>query len=485
VQSDKSGNILRMEGTNWWIAQEFDYEQRLTRVRAANGDIIVNEYDAMGARLKQIKTSGGTATETRMVYALGRLIQERDASDAVTARYFWGDVAAGNAQTVFKKDNGESAKYLVPEGRGSPLENLNKDGTLSGARAYDAFGVTNYSFGTTLTPFECYANLRLSGSQITLTGQGRPYYPEIGQNVDGGYRLTYFNGQGSACGGECGPVFELHPALPKKRGGGTLPLPYPPEGPGILPGQCRPGNVTAPIRTASLEMPSIGSLDFPCNWVFIPVRDPCGGGGPPGESSGCDYDNLVAGSPRESGDVTVTTAKGGPHSVNVCECTLRRKMCASQPDSDADSCNYKLDCGDKGSFDVYNTQVRELQAWMKKNCRGADNRRPCPPGPNCVDCCKDNFLLCLVELLGLGVLLALGTYLGGALVGFFTGSPVGKGWEGVLEGIEAAGAYVGIEDILTKGPGIFVVAQWFCILKAWRCYYDCFSGGDSLSRQLE
>jgi hypothetical protein len=109
-------------------------------------------------------------------------------------------------------------------------------------------------------------------------------------------------------------------------------------------------------------------------------------------------------------------------------------MCASQPDSDADSCNYKLDCGDKGSFDVYNTQVRELQAWMKKNCRGADNRRPCPPGPNCVDCCKDNFLLCLVELLGLGVLLALGTYLGGALVGFFTGSPVGKGWEGVLEG---------------------------------------------------
>jgi hypothetical protein len=45
-----------------------------------------------------------------------------------------------------------------------------------------------------------------------------------------------------------------------------------------------------------------------------------------------------------------------------------REMCASQPDSDADSCNYKLDCGDKGSFDVYNTQVADLQAWIKKNC---------------------------------------------------------------------------------------------------------------------
>jgi hypothetical protein len=177
------------DGTIWKVAQEFDYEQRLTRVRAANGDIIVNEYDAMGARLKQIKTSGGTATETRMVYALGRVIQERDASDAVTARYYWGDVAAGNAQTVFKKDNGESAKYLVPDGRGSPLENLNKDGTLSGARAYDAFGVTNYPSGTALTPFEYYANLRLSGTQIAMTAQGRPYFAEIGQDVDGGYRL--------------------------------------------------------------------------------------------------------------------------------------------------------------------------------------------------------------------------------------------------------------------------------------------------------
>jgi hypothetical protein len=57
-------------------------------------------------------------------------------------------------------------------------------------------------------------------------------------------------------------------------------------------------------------------------------------------------------------------------------------MCASQPDSDADSCNYKLDCGDKGSFDVYNTQVRELHAWMKKNC-------PCDKSPNCRGCCID------------------------------------------------------------------------------------------------
>jgi len=191
VQTDKNGNILRMEGTDWWMAHEFDYEQRMTRVRAANGDIIVNEYDAMGARLKELKTSGGSTMEKRMVYALGRLIQERDGSDAVTARYYWGDVAAGNGQTVFKKDNGESAKYFVPEERGPPLENFNKDGTLSGARAYDAFGVTNYSSGTALTPFELSANMRLNGSHLTLTPVNGALYPELGRAVTGWFRLTH------------------------------------------------------------------------------------------------------------------------------------------------------------------------------------------------------------------------------------------------------------------------------------------------------
>jgi hypothetical protein len=160
-------------------------------------------------------------------------------SPAVTARCFWGHIAAGNAQTVFKKDNGDSAKYLVPEGRGSPLQNLNKDGTLAGARAYDAFGVTNYSSGTALTPFELSANMRLNGSHLTLTPVNGALYPELGRAVTGGFRLTHLNGAGgwpgSGCGGECGPIFELHPALPKKRGrGGGFTV-----GAGDIPGQPR------------------------------------------------------------------------------------------------------------------------------------------------------------------------------------------------------------------------------------------------------
>jgi hypothetical protein len=64
------------DGTIWKVAEEFDYEQRLTRVRAANGDIIVNEYDAMGARLKELKTSAGSTTQKRLVCATAISIQD-------------------------------------------------------------------------------------------------------------------------------------------------------------------------------------------------------------------------------------------------------------------------------------------------------------------------------------------------------------------------------------------------------------------------
>jgi hypothetical protein len=176
----------------------------------------------------ELTTNGGSVAEKQMVYALGRVIQERDNTDAVTARYYWGDVAAGNAQTVFKKDSGESAKYLVPEGRGSPLENLNKAGTLSGVRAYDAFGVSNYSSGTALTPFELSANMPLNGSHLTVTPVNGALYPELGRAVTGWFRLTHLNGAGWAGGGG-GRLGNLRGALHRRAPRGIAGE-WPPEG---------------------------------------------------------------------------------------------------------------------------------------------------------------------------------------------------------------------------------------------------------------
>jgi hypothetical protein len=416
VNTDRNGNILRMLNGSWWVAHEFDYEQRLTRVRASNGDVMENLMDALGNRLKQLKTSGGSTTETRFVNALGRLLQERNASDAVTARYYWGNTGAGNGFAVFKKDNGDSAKYVVSDERQSPLQDFNKDSSLAGARAYDAFGVTNYTSGTALTPFEVMANLRLSGSQITLTAQGRPYYPEIGQNVDGGFRLAYFNGAGGAgggCIGNCGPIYELHPAMPRKGPGGTLPLPYPPE-PEMrkppLPCDCilvetiaaRPPN--DPFAMPHISVPP----GFCC--IMIAAHRPCAGGGPPGETSGCDWNNIVYGGAGADEHHMVLVQRGVSRGyVNVCQCRLRRKVCATAPDSDKDACNFKLDCGKEGWFDVSNGHLEKMLASVQACERNRD--RPCEqivtktPGPLGIEITEyscENLCECLGATGGMG-----------------------------------------------------------------------------------
>jgi len=83
-----------------------------------NGDIIENVYDGMGVRVKELTTSGGVTTEKRFVNAMGRVIQERDATDTVTARYYW------EGSRMFKKDHGVNTKYFIPEINNSLLTAL-------------------------------------------------------------------------------------------------------------------------------------------------------------------------------------------------------------------------------------------------------------------------------------------------------------------------------------------------------------------------
>jgi hypothetical protein len=117
----------------------------------------------------------------------------------------------------------------------------------------------------------------------------------------------------------------------------------------------------------------IPNIAVPPNFccIIIAAHPPCTGGGPPGESSACDYSNFAyAGAGAdENGNLQTTSGR-----VNICKCRLRPKMCANQPDSDLDFCNYKLDCGDKGSFDVSNGHLAAVRASIAR-CRGGD--RPC------------------------------------------------------------------------------------------------------------
>jgi hypothetical protein len=206
VNTDRNGNILRMLNGTWWVAHEFDYEQRLTRVRASNGDVIENLMDAVGNRLKQLKTSGATTTETRFVYGAGcRVIQERDGTDAVTARYYWG------LGKVLKKDNGANARYMVSDLMRSPMDAFDNAGAKVSTDVYDAYGVriAGVSSGTRPHPFGWLSGYTLPSADELLLNTGAVVYPPLGAGVRGGFRLTHLGGAGcpednTACPEICG-----------------------------------------------------------------------------------------------------------------------------------------------------------------------------------------------------------------------------------------------------------------------------------------
>jgi len=198
VTSDANGNVVQLWGRDpsgniWKISHELDYEQRVKRIILNNGDIIENVYDGMGNRLKELTTSGGSTTEKRFINAFGRVIQERDASDTVTARYYWEN------GRMFKKDYGVNTKYFIPEIRNSPLTTWNNAGTFQAYELYDAFGIIEDSTGTKQSPFELRSAIRVNNSHLTVTTLNQFSWPELGRNVDGFFQLVFAKGGGCDC----------------------------------------------------------------------------------------------------------------------------------------------------------------------------------------------------------------------------------------------------------------------------------------------
>jgi hypothetical protein len=206
VTCDGNGNIVQLwgrnvdDGTIWKVAHEFNYEQQLTRILLNNGDTVLNTYDGFGYRLKEVTTSGGTPTEKRLIPIVGnRVIQERDSSDAVTARYYWED------GVFFKKDRGTSTKYFVPETRNSPFTGWNNTGSFNRYDWWDIFGVkSDESASGSLSPFQLSSFIFVDASHLTASPFNTFAYAALGRAVTGFFRLTHLNGLAGGGGGGTG-----------------------------------------------------------------------------------------------------------------------------------------------------------------------------------------------------------------------------------------------------------------------------------------
>lgn len=201
VTCDANGNITQLWGRNvdtgaiFQIAHTLDFEQRVVRILLNNGNTVQNVYDGMGYRLKETTTSGGTPTEIRLINILdNRVIQQRDSTDTVTARFYWEN------GRMFKKDHSTSTKYFVPEFRNSPFTAWNNAGTFNRYDVWDTFGVeSDESAGGSLSPFQLSANINADATQLTVTTTDAFQYPELGKSVTGRFRLLFQGAGGFSC----------------------------------------------------------------------------------------------------------------------------------------------------------------------------------------------------------------------------------------------------------------------------------------------
>jgi RHS repeat-associated protein len=155
---DSDGNL-----TNNGNGQTYTWDARneLLSITYASGATSLFTYDGLGRRVKIVeKNSSGTVTSTKQFVWVGAtMVEERDASDNVTKRFFaQGEQIAGTNY------------YYTRDHLGSIREMVDNSGTIQARYDYDPYGRTTLVSGTNLSDFQYggYYTHQTSGLNLTM-----------------------------------------------------------------------------------------------------------------------------------------------------------------------------------------------------------------------------------------------------------------------------------------------------------------------------
>jgi len=172
---DANGNTLTDENGN---SYQWDALNRLTRITYPSGASSLFAYDGLSRRVQIVEKDGsGTVTSTKNYLWIGsEMAEERDASNAVTKRFFpQGEqqITSGTATPFYyTRDHLRSVRELV-DGSGNILTRY----------GYDAYGktITTYVSGTHDATF-LYAGMQVHlTSGLYLSKGQRIYDPATGK----------------------------------------------------------------------------------------------------------------------------------------------------------------------------------------------------------------------------------------------------------------------------------------------------------------
>jgi RHS repeat-associated protein len=152
---DLNGNLLS-DGTRTY---QWDAANRLTAINNGTASSLFT-YDGLGRRVKIVEETSGTVTSTKQLVWVGAdIVEERNASDTVTKRFYPQGEQIGSTSYYYTRDH-----------LGSVRELLNSSQTVQARYDYDPYGRTTLVSGTNLSDFQ-YAGYYLhqpSGDNLTL-----------------------------------------------------------------------------------------------------------------------------------------------------------------------------------------------------------------------------------------------------------------------------------------------------------------------------
>jgi RHS repeat-associated protein len=173
-QYDANGNLIMMQGADWWVAYEYDYENRLTRVTDSGGMDVSYKYGPMGRRIEK----DVLGTVTRYFYDGEDIAFEYSPGGAVGNVYVHGpgvDEPLGLVQT-------RGMYYYHADGLGSIIGITDASASLVQSYEYDSFGNLKDRKNRVKQPY-AYTGREYDRETGLYYYRARYYMPEIGRFI--------------------------------------------------------------------------------------------------------------------------------------------------------------------------------------------------------------------------------------------------------------------------------------------------------------
>ncbi|SJZ88697.1 RHS repeat-associated core domain-containing protein [Trichlorobacter thiogenes] len=183
---DADGNMTKgLTGEGRSFDAAYDAENRLTWIQYTDGNGVVRRqefsYGSDGyLGIRKSYANGLLSGEQRYLWHAGKLLQERDSTNAVVRDYLWGSAMRGGVGALLSLKQGGAVYQCFANPRGDVTTILNSSGAVAASYAYEPFGTTLAATGTLSQPLRYATRLYDEGTGLYYFGQ-RFYSPLLGR----------------------------------------------------------------------------------------------------------------------------------------------------------------------------------------------------------------------------------------------------------------------------------------------------------------